>query len=102
SLDSTVVSLSSVVGKIVEFLSTFDGRNKPTRSCATTCPCLTRRATIFWRDFPSLQNASTAYRNPPAAHHGNPLQLLFNVGTTLKKHFVNPLSQVHQCFNAHL
>jgi hypothetical protein len=32
---------------------------------------------------------------------GNPLQLLFNLGTTLNKHFVNPLSQVHKCFNAY-
>jgi hypothetical protein len=39
------------------------------------------------------------------ANHGNrsthPLQLLFNVGTMLKKHFVNPLSQVHERFNGH-
>jgi hypothetical protein len=36
-----------------------------------------------------------------AANHGNPLQLLFNLGPTLVKGFVNPLSQVHQCFNGH-
>jgi len=23
------------------------------------------------------------------------------LGTTLKKHFVNPLSQVHECFDGH-
>src|SRR5262245_15136058 len=27
--------------------------------------------------------------------------LLFNLGTTLVKGFVNPPSQIHQCFNAH-
>jgi hypothetical protein len=40
-----------------------------------------------------------------AANHGNcptqPLQLLSKLGTTLKKHFVNPLSQVHEGFNGH-
>jgi hypothetical protein len=33
-----------------------------------------------------------------AAH---PLQLSFHVGPTLMKGFVNPLSQVHECFNGH-
>src|SRR5262249_8817063 len=28
------------------------------------------------------------------------LHLLLKLGTTLKKHFVNPLPQVHQCFNS--
>jgi hypothetical protein len=39
-----------------------------------------------------------------AANHGNglhPLQPLFNLGTTLKKHLVNPLPQIHECFNGH-
>jgi hypothetical protein len=58
-------------------------------------------APIFRRDFPSFQNASTAYRNPPAANHGKPLQLLFKLGTTLRKQSVNPLSQVHEFFNGH-
>jgi hypothetical protein len=35
------------------------------------------------------------------ANYGNPLQLLFKLGPTLMKHFVNPLSQVHERFNAH-
>src|SRR5262245_56871366 len=29
----------------------------------------------------------------------HPLQLLFNQGTMLTKHFINPFSHVHQCFN---
>jgi len=32
---------------------------------------------------------------------GYPLQLLFKLGTTLMKGFVNPLSQVHERFNGH-
>jgi hypothetical protein len=43
--------------------------------------------------------------NPSAANYGNCpvhlLQLSFNVSTMLKKRFVNPLSQVHECFNGH-
>ena len=35
------------------------------------------------------------------ANYGDPLQLLFNLGPTPVKGFVNPLSQVHQCFNGH-
>jgi hypothetical protein len=31
----------------------------------------------------------------------HPLQLLLKLGTMLMKRFVNSLSQVHQCFNAH-
>ena len=34
-----------------------------------------------------------------AQHH--PLQLSLKLGTMLKKHFVNPLSQVHERFNGH-
>jgi hypothetical protein len=55
---------------------------------------------ILRRDFPSFQCASTS-----AANYGNSatkhLQLLFNFGPTLMKHVVNPLSQVHECFNGH-
>jgi hypothetical protein len=36
-----------------------------------------------------------------AADYGHALQLLSNLGTTLKNHLVNPLPQIHQCFNAH-
>jgi hypothetical protein len=46
--------------KIVEFLSTFDRSNKPTRSCAPTCPGFAGGTTIFRRDFRSLQCASLA------------------------------------------
>ena len=60
---------------------------------------------IFRRDFPSFQCASTASHNPCATNHGNcpihPFYLLLYFGTMLKKHFVNPLSQVHKCFNGH-
>jgi hypothetical protein len=43
----------------------------------------------------------TSDHTPSAATHGNLLQLLFKLGTTLKKHFINPLSQVHERFNGH-
>jgi hypothetical protein len=43
----------------------------------------------------------TASNNPCAANHGNPLQLLFNFGTMLKKRLINSLSQVHKGFNGH-
>jgi hypothetical protein len=52
----------------------------------------------------SPQNASTASNSSAAANNGNglhSLQLLFKLGTTLKKHFVTPLSQVHERFNGH-
>ena len=39
--------------------------------------------------------------NPSAANHAHPLQLLFKLGTTLMKGFINPLSQVHERFNGH-
>jgi len=42
-----------------------------------------------------------ASNNPSATNYGNPLQLLLKLRTTLRKHFVNPLPQVHQCFKAH-
>src|SRR5262245_52854554 len=87
--------------EIIDLLSTFNRRNKPTRSCATACPSFTGRTTIFWRDHPSLQNASAA----PTANHSNRLthllQLRLNLSTTLEKCFINPLSQVHECFNGH-
>ena len=50
------------------------------------------------RDFPALQNASTSPANHCPTH---PLQLLFKLGTTLKKYFVNPLPQVHERFDGH-
>src|SRR5262249_58721468 len=53
----------------------------------------------YRRDFPSLQCASTASHNPSSATKH--LQLLFNFGPTLIKGLVNPLSQVHECFNGH-
>jgi hypothetical protein len=58
-------------------------------------------APIFRRDFLPLQYASNAPDNPCATNYGNPLQLLFKLGPTLMKHFVNPLSQVHERFNGH-
>jgi hypothetical protein len=36
-----------------------------------------------------------------AANQAHPLQLLLKLGTMLMKHFVNPLSQVHERFNGH-
>src|SRR5262249_4272753 len=59
---------------------------------------LTRTAPIFRRDFPSFQCTSPASNYPCATQGG---QLLLKLGTTPVKHFVNPLSQVHQCFDAH-
>src|SRR5262249_41264122 len=56
----------NLASRDVEFLSTFDRGNKPTRSCATTCPSFACRTTIFRRDFPSLQSTSTS-----PANHGN-------------------------------
>jgi len=44
---------------------------------------------------------STASNDPSAANYGDPLQLLFEVGTMLMKGFVNPPSQVHERFNSH-
>jgi hypothetical protein len=46
-------------------------------------------------------SASTPSNNPSTANHAHPLQLLFKLGTTLRKQSVNPLSQVHECFNGH-
>jgi hypothetical protein len=43
----------------------------------------------------------TASNNPSAANYVHPLQLLLKLGTMLMKHFVNPLSQVHERFNGH-
>src|SRR5262249_36738189 len=88
--------------EIVEFLSTFDRSNKPTRFCASTCPSFARRTPIFRRDFLSFQFASTASHNPCAANYRDPLQLLFKFGTMAVKHFVHPLSQVHERFSGHL
>src|SRR6516165_8568044 len=51
----------------------FQRRDKPTRFCATTCPSLTRRTTIFWRNFYSLQCASTPSPDSLASKQGNPL-----------------------------
>jgi hypothetical protein len=34
------------------------------------------------------------------ANHGNPLKLLDKLGM-LNQHFINPHSQVHECFNGH-
>jgi hypothetical protein len=52
---------------------------------------------------PSFQCAFAATAS--AANHGNcpthPLQLLFKVGLTPEKHFVNALPQVHERFNGH-
>src|SRR5262249_3710220 len=51
------------------------------------------------------RRASTTSDNPCAANYcngaGHPLQLLFNFSTALEEGFVNPLSQVHECFNGH-
>jgi hypothetical protein len=83
--------------KIIDLPSTFHRRNKPTRSCATTCPSFTRGTSIFRRDLPAFQNASSASNNPCSANYGNgphPLQLFLKLRTTLNQHFVNPLSQV--------
>src|SRR5215471_11104776 len=86
--------------EIVEFLSTFDRSNKPTRSCATTCPSFARRTPIFRRDFLSLQCASTL-----SSGHGNcpvhSLQLLLKLGMTLRKQSLNPFSQIYEFFNGH-
>jgi len=97
------LSCQFVDQKIVEFPSTLDRSNKPTRSCTTACPSFARWATIFRRDLPSLQTASaTSDDNPSATDQGiHLLQLLLNLSTTLKKHFTNPLSQVHECFDVH-
>src|SRR6516164_11588631 len=86
--------------EIIKFLSTFDRRNKPARSCPTACPSLTRTTTIFRWDFPSFQCAF-APNSSTCANQGKHLQLLFNLGPTLMKGFVNPLLQVHECFNGH-
>src|SRR5262249_516020 len=98
------LSPSLINQEIIKLPSTLDRSNKPTRSCATTCPRVTSGASIFRWDFPSSQCACTLTAS--ATDGGNclihPLQLLFKPGTTLKKHSVNPLSQVHKCFNAHL
>jgi hypothetical protein len=63
------------------------------------------RRTRAHSNLPSFQCASTASDNPSTADHGkcpvHPLQLLFKLGTMLKKHFVNPLSQVQERFNGH-
>src|SRR5262245_56777610 len=86
--------------KFIKLISTFDRSNQPTRSCATTCPGFTGGTTISRRNFLALQCASTATSNPCDADYGNihPCLLLFNVGTTLKKRFLNPFSQVHERF----
>jgi len=59
--------------------------------------------TIFRRDFPSLQGASTASDdNASAADQDiHLLQLLLKLSPMLMKHFFNPLSQVHECFDGH-
>src|SRR5215813_225025 len=38
---------------------------------------------------------------PTSAMAPHPLHLLLKLGTTLKKHFFNPLSQVHECSDGH-
>src|SRR5262249_61467683 len=90
---------------VVELLSGFHSTKQPKRNYATTSPNIAVRPAILGLDFPSFQCASSASDNPSAADQGNcpthPLQLLFNVGTMLKKHFVNLLSQVHERLNAH-
>src|SRR5215471_6904087 len=85
--------------EIVKFPSTLDRSNKPPWLCPTACPSLTRPTAILWRDLPSFQCTSTASNNPCAANHPHPLQLLLKFGTMLMKGFVNPLSQVHECFD---
>src|SRR5262249_6599977 len=88
--------------EILKLPSPFDRGNKPTRSCATTCPGFTRRTTILRWDFPPFQCTSAASDNSSGhSNDGHPLQLLFKFGPTLKKHFVNPPPQVHQRFNGH-
>src|SRR5262245_35252022 len=48
--------------------------------------------------FKALPPPPTTLAPPTTANLSN---LLFNLGPPLVKHFVNPLSQVHQSFNAH-
>src|SRR5215813_3223873 len=48
--------------------------------------------------FNALPPPRTTLRPPTTAPL---LQLLLKLGTMLMKHFVNPLSQVHECFNGH-
>ena len=40
-------------------------------------------------------------QNHTASLFAKPTPLNINLGTTLVKGFVNPLSQVHECFNGH-
>jgi hypothetical protein len=44
---------------------------------------------------------SPAARPCAVSHPIQPLQLLFNLGTMLTEHFVNPLVQVDECFDVH-
>src|SRR5215467_846814 len=50
-LDHSAGADQLVDQEIIELLSTFDRSNKPTRSCATACPSITRWASIFRWDF---------------------------------------------------
>src|SRR5262245_31716781 len=55
----------------------------------------------FGGTFLPLNALPPASNNPCAADYSNPLQLLLKLGPSLMEGFVNPLSQVHECFNGH-
>jgi len=76
---------------------------RPFRGLAPRPAQVSPGTTIFRRDFPSLQGASTASDdNASAADQDiHLLQLLLKLSPMLMKHFFNPLSQVHECFDGH-
>jgi hypothetical protein len=86
---------------MIKLLPTFDRGNKPTWSCAASCPRFASGTTIFWRDFFAFQRALTspAASSSFAAKHRN---LFLKHLPAFKQCRFDPLSKVHERLDIHL